>query len=112
MHRHLLLTGMAFTLALVTIGCWSSHLTIQREGADLNRNANSNNVRETVRKQLGTEKVRALRVQDDAGNIRVTAGDDNTKEIAIRAEKIVSGDRPVAELKTYLARVQANTHLE
>jgi len=110
MHGHLLRVGTAFTLAMIGC-CWGSQVTTPAMGSPMNMNDDRNKVRETMQKQFVAEKVMALRVRDDSGDIRVTA-DDATNEVAIRAETIVEGRPSVAELKTYLARVQMNTHME
>jgi hypothetical protein len=94
------------------IGCWSSQPTLNAQGGHMNTNGNRNKVRSIVQKQVAPQNVTALRVRDDSGNIRVTAGDDHTGEISVHAEKVVEGHQSVAELEADLARVQVNTQLE
>src|SRR5579871_4708682 len=112
MHKRFLRTGTAFTSALVLAGCCGSRMMIKAAGVNFGMGGSRNRVLDTERKQFASRGVMALRVRDDSGNIRVTAGDNDTREIAMRAEKIVEGDLPVAELNAYLSRVEVTTHLE
>ena len=112
MNKRFLRTGTAFTSVLVLAGCWGSRMMIKAAGVNFGMGGSRNRVLDTERKQFASRGVMTLRVRDDSGNIRVTAGDNDTREIAMRAEKIVEGDLPVAELNAYLSRVEVITHLE
>jgi hypothetical protein len=71
----------------------------------------SNQATATVEKTFKAGRVQVLLLHEDRGSITVEAGEADVEEIRIRAVKVVTGDRPSAQLRPYLDHVQAEAAL-
>ena len=113
----LLLTSAAFP---ILTGCSLSAKANQNgivithgngNGFDISINSDSRQVEEALTQNQTSAGLRSFLADSANGNITIVATDEG-KEVEISANKVISGNKPEAELRKYLDKVSSNVTKE